>query len=221
MVRTFATDSGSGGQSGGEGASGSEGGAGSSEGQSGEGEGDRGSQDPNNYGFTGAFDPETARALINKLRPFEEKAKTLEQEREALVKELEGYRESESSELENANRRLEASIAEQEKLAQENRQLKVRVIAGEFGIVDTQAASVLLKWDELGDTPEEETVRQALKQLVADRPWLKGQASQTPQVPKIDATNPGRQNKEPHKKVEPGMSRIAHALNRAMSGKQQ
>lgn len=202
--------SGGGGQSGGDGASGSGGGSASGSGQSAaQGTGTAGT------GFEGEYNPEQARALIDKLRPFETQAAQLQAKLTDAETQLAEFQAQGQSELQQATTKVANLEADKLKLQQDVRQLKVRVLGGEAGIVDTQAASLLLKWKELGDEPDDEKVKAALNQMVQDRPWLLGDRQpQQQETPGQNVTNGGRTgggNGE-ESKPKPGRSRILAAI---------
>jgi polyhydroxyalkanoate synthesis regulator phasin len=164
-------------------------------------------------GFEGEFNPEQARALIDKLRPYETQAAQLQTQLTEAQQKLQDYEAQNQTELERATTSVANLEVDKARLQQEVRQLKVRVLGGEAGIIDTQAASVLLKWDELGEEPEEETVKAALAQMVQDRPWLTAQAQQgaRQQTTEQAATNAGRSaagGTTETQKPKPGRSRI-------------
>lgn len=207
---------GAGGQTGGAGGSGSGEGSGGQGGKSGEGA-------AAGTGFEGEFNPEQARALIDKLRPYETQAAELQTQLTEAQSKLEEYEQASQSELETATKTVANLEADKAKLQQEVRQLKVRVLAGEIGVVDTQAASLLLKWDELGDDPKEETVKAALDVLVKERPWLKGATPEQnqQQTPGQSATNQARSGGDGggSKKIKPGRSRIIAGIAAAAKNK--
>lgn len=182
-------------------------------------------------GFEGEFNPEQARALIDKLRPFESEALQLRQQLQQAQSSLQEYEQQNQTELEQAQNKLAQAEADKLKLQQEVRELKARVLGGELGIVDTQAAALLLKWDELGEEPDDEKVKAALEQMVKDRPWLKGatqqQRQQQTQQNKnggsgdsgVTSTNQSRTNQgKEQPKHQMGLGRIKAAINAASKG---
>ncbi|MEJ7872208.1 MAG: hypothetical protein WKF67_08095 [Rubrobacteraceae bacterium] len=215
------------GQSSGSGEGGQTGGAGSS-GSGGSAERTSTGQDTSGSSGTDAawneahHDPERAKALIDKLRPYETQAAQLQAQLSEAQTSLQNYEAQNQTELEQATTKVANLEADKALLQQEVRQLKVRVLGGEAGIVDTEAASLLLKWDELGDEPKEETVKAAMAQMVQDRPWLTAQAqTQTQQIVGQSATNAGRtgSGNTETQKPKAGRSRILAGIKAAAKTK--
>lgn len=217
--------SGAGGQTGGAGTSGSGGGSGGTGTGQGTGEGagagaGTGSTDP----WAGAeHDPARAKALIDKLRPYETRSAQLETQLTEAQNKLNEHEQANQTELERANTTIANLEADKLKLQAEMRELKARVLGGEMGIIDTKAASLLLKWDELGDNPTDEQVTAALTVMANERPWLtqNGQGVQTgqqqqqqQQTPDQSSTNGARSGSGGGggKKIAPGLGRLKVAV---------
>jgi hypothetical protein len=227
---------GSGGESGSTGGQGSSG-SGGAQGGSGTGgggsSGDQGGgQDPNadlmaRYGFSGdQFNPEVARALIDKLRPFETQAAQLNTQLTEAQQKLQEYEAEGQSELQQATTKIANLEADLAKERQKNRELNVRVLAGTAGIIDTEAAVALLKWDELGEQATEDQITAALTLMAKERPWLtvQQQAQRQQQAGSgggqqgsgQSATNGGRSSGAGEQaKPKPGKSRILSAIQKA------
>ncbi len=122
----------------------------------------------------GQLTVEAARKLQNDARASLKRAKQAETE-------LERLRQASMS-GEDKRQQQEAQLHERlTTLEQTNRMLRVRAIAGELGVVDTEAAALLLRWDAIDDPDDEKAVKRALKALTADRPWLLG-SRETPSI---------------------------------------
>lgn len=98
-------------------------------------------------------------------------------ERNEATKRLEALEAEKLSESEKLAKRVSDAEANAVTLAEENKSLRVQVLAGKAGInpdlVDTVPG--LLDWESIED---EKDLEKALKQLVKDRPALAGQTRQ-------------------------------------------
>lgn len=127
----------------------------------------------------------TPEQLETELAKVRREAAQRRKREEALEKQLKEKEDAELSETE----RLKKQVAEyQKKDADKDKTLQERTISYEirlaskdYGIVDTQAAELLidrdlLEYDEDGKI-EEKTLDKAMQKLVKDRPWLVGTAT--------------------------------------------
>lgn len=95
-----------------------------------------------------------------------------------LQEALEAYQRKERTDLENLSNDVTKYKGDIDSLKRENQKLLVQVEAAKLGIVDPEAASLLLNWSAIeSGTP----VNEALADLLDSRPWLKQtQAAATP-----------------------------------------
>lgn len=140
-------------------------------------------------------DPARAKALIDKLRPFEKAAKDLEKERDELAAKLKAHEDAKLSETEKLTKKvadLEASITERDT---KHRALLIRAEverqARTLGIVDEDAAYRLLDLDALafGDDGAPTNVEKLLKALLEAKPYLKATDAPRPGVPPTPRPN--------------------------------
>jgi hypothetical protein len=100
-----------------------------------------------------------------------------------LQEALEAYQRKERSDLENLTNDVTKYRGDIDNLKRENQKLLVQVEAAKLGIVDPEAASLLLDWSAI-DTGK--PVNEALADLLDSRPWLKQvQQTQAPTTPPV------------------------------------
>jgi hypothetical protein len=92
-----------------------------------------------------------------------------------LEKKLEERETGDMSELQRAQKSAEDAQTRVSTLETENRGLRVQVAASKAGIVDPEAAAVLLDWDDIA-AGDAKALDKALRELVKERPWLAGTA---------------------------------------------
>lgn len=115
-------------------------------------------------------DGEDAKELKKQLSDLTKRMKTVEKERDELKNA--GLSDQEKRDKEEADRKERDSA-----LSKQNRELRVQLAASKLGIVDPEAASLLLDWDSVENPDDPKAVERALKGLVKDREWLVGDNS--------------------------------------------
>lgn len=104
-----------------------------------------------------------------------------------LQDQLDEYQRKERTELENLQADLGKTQGDMDRLKQENQKLLVQVEAAKLGIVDPEAASLLLDWKAIENGAP---VNEALANLLDTRPWLKKVEATAPTTPATPVTPP-------------------------------
>ena len=94
-----------------------------------------------------------------------------------LQDQLDEYQRKERSELENLQADLGKYRGDMDNLKRENQKLSVQVEAAKLGIVDPEAAALLLDWTAIENGAP---VNEALANLLDTRPWLKKAEASAP-----------------------------------------
>lgn len=169
-------------------------------------------QQPQGTGlFDGPFDEARAKALIEKLRPFEQNAKELKGHLTDAQARLKEFEDADKSEVTRLSEQVNTVLENNKAILAENRKLRVQVRAATVGIIDPAAASALLDWAALGEEFTDAELDAALNQMATDRPWLKatGQVFRQQAPTDTPATNGSRTPQDQGARdVAPGMARV-------------
>ncbi len=107
------------------------------------------------------------------------------------LKEFEDREKTDSEKMADRLQAFEKEVADKNL---EVRDLRVRILATEMGIIDSEAAQRLIDWDDIGSA--EEDLKQALSDLLEKKPWLKAPAAESHSSqnggPRSNPTNPER-----------------------------
>lgn len=98
-------------------------------------------------------------------------------ERNDALRQLQEIKDAEKSDLERVSGELQMQTQRLNKTLAENRHLRVQVLGEKVGIAPAARADAakLLDWDSMDDPDDGAIIEEALRTLVKDRPYLRGE----------------------------------------------